>query len=336
MRLATLDDGRRDGQLALVSADGGRAVAADGIASTMQDAVERWREVRAPLQALADDLERGASAGTIRLDVATLLAPVPRAWQWLDGSAFESHLHLVERAFGRAIPRGRPLMYQGLSNAFYAPRADAIFVDEAHGIDFEGEFGVVVDDVPMGVTPDQATDHIVLLVQINDWSLRAIAPIEMETGFGWVQAKPTCSMAPFAVTPDELGGAWTDGRVGLDLHVDWNGRPFGHANGREMSYGFPELIAHAAATRPLCAGTIIGSGTVANANYREVGSSCIAERRGIEIIDHGEARTPFMAFGDRVRMEARSASGVSVFGAIDQRVVEAHAVRSRRIDGARP
>ena len=335
MRLATLDNGGRDGRLVLVSADGGRAVPANGIAPTMQDAVERWREVRPRLQALTDDLERGMAAGTLRFEVTAALAPFPRAWQWLDGSAFKSHLDLVEGAFGRAIPRGRPLMYQGLSNAFYAPRADALFVDEAHGIDFEGEFGVVVDDVPMGTSPEEAVEHIVLLVQINDWSLRTIAPIEMETGFGWVQAKPTCGMAPFAVTPDELGGAWADGRVCLDLHVDWNGEPFGRANGREMSFGFPHLIAHAAATRSLCAGTIIGSGTVANADYREVGSSCIAERRGIEIIDHGEARTPFMAFGDRVRMEARSALGVSVFGAIDQRVVDGHAVRSRPFDGAR-
>lgn len=175
---------------------------------------------------------------------------------------------------------------------------------EADGIDFEGEFGVIVDAVPVGVTPDQAMAHFRLIVQINDWSFRAIAPVEMKTGFGWVQAKPPCSAAPFAVTPDELGEAWRDGRVCLPLTVEWNGEPFGAANGAVMAFGFHELVAHAARTRNLVAGTIIGSGTVSNRDYREIGSSCIAERRAIELVDQG-APTPFMAFGDRVRMEAR-------------------------------
>jgi fumarylacetoacetate (FAA) hydrolase len=212
-------------------------------------------------------------------------------------------------------------MYQGISDQFLGPNDDVVMPSEGDGIDFEGEFGVIVDDVPMGVTPEQAATHIQLIVQINDWSLRAIAPIEMKTGFGWVQAKPPCSVAPIAVTPDELGTNWREGRVDLPLFVDWNGERFGAANGYPMSFSFPELVAHAARTRRLCAGTIIGSGTVSNENYREVGSSCIAERRGIELFDEGAARTPFMAFGDTVRMEARTAKDGPLFGAIEQKVV---------------
>jgi fumarylacetoacetate (FAA) hydrolase len=214
-------------------------------------------------------------------------------------------------------------MYQGMSDCFYGPTEPVPFPDVAQGIDFEGEFGVVVDTVPMGTTASAALPHIKLIVQINDWSLRALAVPEMKTGFGWIQAKPACAMAPFAVTPDELGAQWSDGRVGLDLAIDWNGKRFGNANGREMGYGFHELVAHAAATRNLVAGTIIGSGTIANAAYAEVGSSCISERRAIEIIAGGKAVTPFMAFGDRVRMEARMPNGYAPFGLMDQVVVRA-------------
>jgi len=196
------------------------------------------------------------------------------------------------------------------------------FVSEADGVDFEGEFAVITDDVPMGVSPEAAIDHIKLLAQVNDWSLRVIAPIEMKTGFGWIRAKPACSMAPVVVTPEELGAAWSDGRIGLTLRVDWNEERFGAAHAGEMEVGFQDLIAHAASTRDLCAGTIIGSGTVSNANYLEVGSSCIAERRGSEIVRFGAPRTSFMAFGDRVRMEALASDGSSPFGAIDQRVVQ--------------
>jgi fumarylacetoacetate (FAA) hydrolase len=220
-------------------------------------------------------------------------------------------------------PRDRPLMYQGVSDHFYGPCESVPFRSEADGIDFEGEFGVIVDEVPMGVTPDQAMQHIRLVVQINDWSLRVLAPVEMKTGFGWVQAKPPCSSAPVAVSPDELGSAWKNGRVALDLLVDWNGKRFGAANGEAMSFGFHELVAHAAATRSLVAGTIIGSGTVSNENYRDVGSSCIAERRGIEIVDQGKPQTGFMKFGDRVRMEATDLDGGPLFGVIDQEVVRA-------------
>ena len=193
-----------------------------------------------------------------------------------------------------------------------------------HGIDFEGEFGVIVDHVPMGTMSGDAMQHIKLIVQINDWSLRTIAPVEMKTGFGWVQAKPACSMAPFAVTPEELGEGWRDGRVCLDLEIEWNGKPFGQANGREMSVGFHELVAHAALTRDLAAGTIIGSGTVSNANYAEVGSSCISEVRAIEMIRCRRAENiGFMAFGDRIRMAGRGPDSSAPFGAIDQTVVEA-------------
>jgi fumarylacetoacetate (FAA) hydrolase len=227
----------------------------------------------------------------------------------------------MAKAFAITPPQSdRPLMYQGMSHRFLSGTEDACFPSEGDGIDFEGEFGVVVDDVPMGVTPEAALDHIKLIVQINDWSLRTIAPIEMKTGFGWIRAKPACSLAPVAVTPGELGEAWRDGRVCLPLTVDWDGKRFGQANGREMEVGFHELIAHAASTRDLCAGTIIGSGTVSNAGYAEVGSSCIAEVRGAEILATGAPVTPFRAFGSRVRMEARTLADEALFGPIDQQV----------------
>jgi len=212
-----------------------------------------------------------------------------------------------------------------VSDPFLGPFEDVSLPDEAHGIDFEGEFAVIVDFVPMGTGAAEAMGHVKLVVQVNDWSLRALAVPEMKTGFGWIHAKPACSMAPYAVTPDELGDAWRDGRVGLDLLVDWNGRRFGAANGREMAFGFHHLIAHAAATRDLAAGTVIGSGTVANADYARVGSSCISERRAIEIIAGGRPETGFMRFSDRVRIEAHAVDGSAPFGAIDQQVVRAPA-----------
>jgi fumarylacetoacetate (FAA) hydrolase len=262
--------------------------------------------------------------GAARFDPGAALAPLPRAWQWLDGSAFDSHGELMSKVFGMdPPPRDRPLMYQGVSDTFYPATADIPFSSEGDGIDFEGEFGVVVDEVPMGIPAREAMGHIRLIVQINDWSLRAIAPVEMKTGFGWIHAKPPCSVAPVALTPDELGSAWRDGRVALPLGVWWNGELFGMPNGAAMSFGFHELVAHAARTRRLVAGTIIGSGTVSNPEYREVGSACIAERRGIEAHDEGTARTSFMRFGDRVRMEARAEDGVPLFGMIDQQIVQA-------------
>lgn len=314
MRLATLRDGTKDGRLVVVSPDGTACAAAP--CGTLQEALENWDAVNAALAAVATFPDA--------LDPALLAAPLPRAWQWLDGSAFPSHGDLMDKMLGMTKPPlTAPLMYQGTSDKFYGPNDDVKFPSADLSIDFEGEFGVIVDFVPMGSTPAQCLEHIRLVVQINDWSLRALAGPEMKTGFGWVQAKPPCAMAPFAVTPDELGAHWRNGRVCLDLLVDWNGARFGAANGEPMDYGFHELVAHAAGTRDLVAGTVIGSGTVSNENFREIGSSCIAERRGIEIVDEGAARTEFMQFGDTVRMEAVLPDGRAPFGAIDQRVVQA-------------
>lgn len=323
MKLATIDVGTRDGRLVVVSRDHTRAIGADGIAVTLQDALERWADVEAPLRELAEQLESGKVSGSFNFVASEALAPLPRAWQWLDGSAYDSHGELMRLATGRpAPPNDAPLMYQGVSHVFYSGTDDFPTPSEANNIDFEGEFGIIVDDVPMGVSAEDATKHIKLIVQINDWSLRGFALRESKIGFGWVQAKPPCSVAPVAITPDELGPYWRDGRVDLPLIVDWNGVRFGAAEGYAMAWSFPEHVAHAAKTRSLCAGTIIGSGTVSNENYREVGSSCIAERRGIETIDEGKPRTEFMKFGDHVRMEATLPDGSPLFGAIDQRVIK--------------
>ncbi|HUD94688.1 fumarylacetoacetate hydrolase family protein [Sphingobium sp.] len=314
MRLATLSHGTPDGALILASRDAQRCLAATGIADTLQQAIEHWDAVEAPLRALASRLEQGEGEP---LDHGHLLAPLPRAWQWLDGSAFPQHGELMQKAFGLPpIETDRPLMYQGLSDRFLPGHADVPLPSEADGIDFEGEYGIITDAVPMGTPAGHALRHVKLVLLINDWSLRAIAPVEMKTGFGWVQAKPACSVAPFAVTPDELGEAWKDGRVHLPLEVTLNGQWFGHPHGSEMAFGFHDLIAHAARTRDLVAGTIIGSGTVSNAGYASVGSCCLSERRAIEMIASGKPATPFLRFNDRIRMEARGGP----FGSIDQQV----------------
>jgi fumarylacetoacetate (FAA) hydrolase len=314
MRLATLQDGTKDGRLVVVSPDGNACAAAP--VKTLQEALENWDAVAPQLAAASNFPEP--------LDASQIMAPLPRAWQWLDGSVFASHGALMDKVLGiDKPPVSWPLMYQGVSDKFYGPSDDVRMPDEALQIDFEGEFGVIVDAVPMGTSAADCMKHIRLVVQINDWSLRALAGPEMKSGFGWVQAKPPCTMAPFAVTPDELGAQWKDGRACLDLLVDWNGQRFGAANGEPMGYGFHELVAHAARTRDLVAGTVIGSGTVSNENFRECGSSCIAERRGIEIVDEGAPKTEFMKFGDTVRMEAKTADGRNPFGAIEQRVVPA-------------
>jgi fumarylacetoacetate (FAA) hydrolase len=323
LKLATLDNGARDGCLAVVSRDHSCAASAEDIAATLQDALDRWSEVEAPLRSLAKRLEGGELAYAIDFVAGDALAPLPRAWQWLDASAYASHGELMRRSSKKeAPPDDGPFMYQGMSDTFYSATADFPTPSEAAGIDFEGEFGIIIDSVPMGVTPEQAATHIRLIVLINDWSLRGFAPRESKIGFGWLQAKPACSVAPVAITPDELGAAWRDGRVDLPLSVDWNGQRFGAAQGYPMKWSFSEIIAHAARTRALCAGTIIGGGTVSNENYREVGSSCIAERRGIETMDEGAPRTEYMKFGDRVRMEATMPDGTPLFGVIDQRVVQ--------------
>ncbi|WP_339826245.1 fumarylacetoacetate hydrolase family protein [uncultured Parasphingorhabdus sp.] len=322
MILATLKTANPDGQLIAVSGDHKRYVNIEGPVSSLLGATENWDSSNAKLQDASGQLEQG---GGDPLDVSQLAAPMPRSWQWLDGSAFSTHGELMQIAFGLdPIDTDRPLMYQGVSDRFFGPTEDVPLPSMEHGIDFEGEFGVIVDHVPMGTSAEDAMQHIKLIVQINDWSLRAIAPVEMKTGFGWVQAKPACSMAPFAVTPDELGEGWKDGRVCLDLEIDLNGKKFGSANGAVMDFGFHELVAHAALTRDLVPGTIIGSGTVSNPNYAEVGSSCISEVRAIEMIrDKAPATTSFMAFGDSVRMEGRGVDGSSPFGVIDQKVVQA-------------
>ncbi|MDE1917706.1 MAG: fumarylacetoacetate hydrolase family protein [Sphingomonadales bacterium] len=319
MRLATLDNGKADGELVVVSRDGESYLGAPGL--TLLAAMEDWAAAEPTLRRISGLVEQGAGG---KLDHRRLLAPLPRSWQWLDGSAFPQHGELMQKAFNLPpIETDRPLMYQGLSDRFLPGRADVPLPSEADGIDFEGEFGVITDAVPMGTTAEQALGHIKLVVQINDWSLRAIAPIEMKTGFGWVQAKPACSMAPFAVTPDELGEAWADGRVHLPLEVDLNGQWFGLPHGREMAFGFHELIAHAARSRDLVAGTIIGSGTVSNAAYATCGSACISERRAIEMIKEGQPQTSFMHFGDTVRMAGVTSDGRKIFGVIEQAVVQA-------------
>ncbi|BEV01796.1 fumarylacetoacetate hydrolase family protein [Novosphingobium olei] len=317
MRLATRANGTPDGELMIVSDDDARWCAAGADWPNLLTAIERWDAAEPALRALAAQDNGDWDA----LDAANVRAPLPRSWQWLDGSAYTTHGELMQIAFGLdPVPTDRPLMYQGLSDRFLAPTETARFPSQADGIDFEGEFGVIVDAVPMGVSVEQAARYIRLLVQINDWSLRAIAPIEMKTGFGWVQAKPPCSMAPFAVTPDVLGSDWRDGRVCLELGVDWNAKRFGRVDGGEMAFSFSELVAHAARTRDLVAGTVIGSGTVSNATYATRGSACISEQRAIEIIAHGAPQTPFMADGDSVQMIAKSRDGAAPFGAIDQRV----------------
>lgn len=314
MRLATLGNGTPDGQLVVVSPDGSAFATAPY--ATLQQAIENWAAAEPVLRAISDFPEV--------LDVAKLRAPLPRAWQWLDGSVYASHGALMDKVIGvDKPPVSWPLMYQGVSDKFYGPTEDVRMADEALQIDFEGEFGIIVDAVPMGTQASECMKHINLVVQINDWSLRALAGPEMKSGFGWVQAKPPCTMAPFAVTPDELGDQWRDGRCCADLLVDWNGKRFGAANGEPMGYGFHELVAHACRTRDLVAGTVIGSGTVSNENFRECGSSCIAERRGIEIVDEGAPKTEFMKFGDTVRMQGTLADGRAPFGVIEAKVVKA-------------
>lgn len=330
MKLATAYDGTADGTLLVVSRDMKLAVSTAGICKTMQEAVEQWDDVVSSLHSLSEKLEVGATTGAFDFNAAEVCAPLPRAWQWIDGSAFPAHLDLGTRAYDVPNPwNERPLMYQGMSHRFLSGSQDVKFPSEGDGIDFEGEFAVVTGYVPMGTSAAEARGKILLVMQLNDWSLRYIGREEMTLGYGWVRAKPACSVSPVAVTPDELGADWSDARVALDLHIDLNGVEFGRANGREMAFGFDELIAHAAYSRDLPAGTIVGSGTVASADYLNVGSSCISERRGIEMITEGSPKTPFLHFGDRVRMEARSSSGTAPFGSLDQRVIDAaHGERS--------
>lgn len=322
MKFATL----RDGSLLIVSRDQNHALNATHVAASLLDALQRWDAVEQPLAELYAALNAGSATGAQPFDPAACGAPLPRSPQWLDGSAFLNHGRLMEEAFNSPpIPLfdSVPVMYQGASDDFLGPHDDVPLPTEADGIDFEGEFGVVTGPVPMGVSPEAALGCVRLVVQINDWSLRALGPHEMKTGFGFLQAKPSTAFAPVAVTPDELGDAWRDGRVQMRLQVQWNGERFGEPHGGEMNFHFGQLVAHAARTRRLTAGSIVGSGTVSNVS-RSAGSACIAERRVIEKIDQGEIRTGFMKFGDRVRMQALFEDGrPGPFGVIDQRVVPA-------------
>lgn len=324
MRFTTLPAPGRDGQLFLVDAQGQLCASTAPIASSLQDMVEHWPQVQPQLQEMADLLDSGRHPHAQPFDPRRSLAPLPRAWQWCDASAFLNHVELLTQAYRMPMietAREIPLMYQGAGDDFLGPHADVPLPDEAHGIDVEGEFGVIIRAVPMGISASDALAHIVLAVQINDWSLRALGAQESKTGMGFVQGKPSTAFAPLAVTLDELGESWRDGRIHLDLHVDIDAHHLGHPNGGEMNFHFGQLIAHAARTRRLCDGTIIGSGTVSN-RARSAGSSCIAERRMIETIDHGSAQTPFMSFGQQVRMQARHLDGrPGPFGAIEQRVV---------------
>ena len=334
MKLASLKKGR-DGELVVVSQDLSRAVAASGIAATMQAALDDWEQAEPQLQALYERLNAGQAAGSFSFVEQDCASPLPRAYQWADGSAYVNHVELVRKARNAEMPESfwhDPLMYQGGSDSFIGPRDDVPLGSEAWGIDFEAEVAVITGDVAMGSSPEACAGEIRLLMLVNDVSLRGLIPAELAKGFGFFQSKPSSAFSPVAVTPDELGAAWRDGRVHLPMLVHYNGQAFGKANaGEDMTFNFPQLVAHAAKTRPLGAGAIIGSGTVSNKQNTEYGSaiseggvgySCIAEVRMIETINTGKPQTPFMKFGDTVRIEMLDAQGESVFGAIDQRVVE--------------
>ncbi|WP_274426978.1 fumarylacetoacetate hydrolase family protein [Chelativorans sp. YIM 93263] len=332
MKLATLNNGTRDGKLVVVSSDLTRYTDASFLAPTLQAALDDWARVAPHLSALAESLEHG-SVPAERFHEHDALSPLPRAYQWADGSAYVNHVELVRKARGAEMPESfwtDPLMYQGGSDSFLAPRAPIQMADEAWGIDFEGEVAVIVDDVPMGASLDEAREAIRLIMLVNDVSLRGLIPAELGKGFGFFQSKPSSAFSPVAVTPDELGDTWDGGKLHLPLVVDYNGEPFGRAEaGVDMTFDFPTLVAHAAKTRPLCAGSIVGSGTVSNkleggpgkpVSEGGVGYSCIAEIRMIETIDTGAAKTPFMRFGDTVRIEMKDEAGHSIFGAIEQAV----------------
>ena len=325
MKLATLRQGGRDGTLVVVDSRLEHCVRPRGIAPTLQAALDDWAATEPLLRGLANRLELGEAIDTEPFDAAACAAPLPRAYQFADGSAYLNHVELARRARGAEMPanfRTDPLMYQGLSDSFLGPRDDIAVADADWGIDFEAEIAVLLDDVPMGVTPAEALRHIKLVMLCNDVSLRNLVPGEVAKGFGFYQSKPASAFSPVAVTTDALGEAWDGARLHRPLVSHVNGREIGRPNaGADMVFGFPELIAHAARTRRLGAGTIIGSGTVSN-KHRAAGSSCLAEVRAIETIDHGAPRTPFLQFGDTVRIEMLGAGGVSIFGAIEQRVVQ--------------
>lgn len=326
MKLGSLRSSKsRDGELCVVSRDLRRAVKATGVCPTLREAVENWSSVQPKLLELAQRLEARSASGEFEVDQAQFHSPMPRAFQWADGSAFLHHVKLVRQARKAPLPETLytdPLFYQGGGDDFLAPTDPIPQIDFTHGTDFEGEVAVVTTDVPMGVTPEAALQHIALVMIVNDVSLRGLIPDELAKGFGFYQSKPHSAFAPFAVTLDELGADWQEGRLHLPLMVDFNGAFFGKANAGAMHFHFGQLIAHAAKTRTVAAGSIIGSGTVSNEDP-SVGSSCLAEKRMIETIADGQPKTPFMKVGDRVRMEMKDREGRSIFGVIEQVVSSA-------------
>jgi fumarylacetoacetate (FAA) hydrolase len=325
MKLASLRSGGQDGTLILVNRNLSLASKVLDIAPTLQFALDHWPEVEAQLQERSQALNRGADKNSFPLDFVKIHSPLPRAYQWVDGSAYLNHVELVRKARGAEMPPNfyhDPLMYQGCSDCFLAPTDPILMSEEKWGIDFESEVAVVTDAVPMGVSVEKAAKHIRLIMLVNDVSLRNLIPEELAKGFGFLQSKPASAFSPIAVTPDELGEAWREGKVHLPLRTTYNDAIFGTPNaGTDMNFNFPQLIAHAAKTRHLAAGSIVGSGTVSNRD-RAVGSSCLAEKRMIETIESGKPTTPFMKFGDRVKIEMLDSTGASIFGAIEQKVME--------------
>ena len=323
MKLATLKDKTRDGQLVDVSRDNSKITDASAVARTMQEALDRWDEVKSKLESIYRDLNAGKISGQ-PLVVEQLTAPLPRAYEWIDGSAYINHVLLVRKARSAEPPKTLktdPLIYQGGSGVLLGPRDPIYLADEAWGCDFESEVAVILGDTPQGTKKENAGNYIRLITILNDVSLRNLIPAELEKGFGFFQSKPASAFAPIAVTPDDLGDAWQGGRVHLPLVTHYNGQKFGDPNaGPEMFFGFHELIEHITKTRAYTAGTILGSGTVSNED-RARGSSCLAEKRMIEIIDTGKASTPFMKPGDQIDIEMFDKSGHSIFGKISQQVV---------------
>ncbi|MCQ4166991.1 fumarylacetoacetate hydrolase family protein [Tahibacter harae] len=328
MKLASLKEGGRDGTLIVVSRDLSHALRADGIAPTLQRALEDWSTLAPRLNALSEQLNAAVAAGdagklpgAFALDVSRLAAPLPRAYEFVDGSAYLPHVERVRKARNAEVPASfyvDPLMYQATSAGFYGPRDPVVVPSETYGIDLEAEIVVITDDVPMAVTPAAAADHIQLIGLVNDVSLRNLIPDELAKGFGFLQSKPRSALSPVFVTPDELGDAWQDSKLHLALTTHLNGKWFGAPEaGVDMQFNFAQLIAHAAKTRPLSAGTIVGSGTIANQDT-STGASCLAEQRVVETLRDGKPSTPFMQFGDRIRIEMFDRAGNSIFGAIEQ------------------
>ncbi|WP_419904096.1 fumarylacetoacetate hydrolase family protein [Kiloniella sp.] len=335
MKLATYKNGSRDGKLVIVSRDLSRCVTVASIAPTLQFALDNWSETSPKLEDVYSSLNEGGVDGAFEFEQTLCMSPLPRSYQWADGSAYVNHVELVRKARGAELPESfwtDPLMYQGGSDSFIGPRDDIPLGSESWGIDFEAEIAVITDDMPMGASPEQAAGHIKLLMLVNDVSLRGLIPGELAKGFGFFQSKPSSAFSPVAITPDELGSDWNEGKVHLPLLSTLNGELFGKPEaGIDMTFDFPTIVSHAAKTRPLGAGAIVGSGTVSNkldggpgkhVSEGGVGYSCIAEVRMIETISSGSPQTSFMKFGDQISIEMNDKNGASIFGRIDQKIVE--------------